>query len=307
VPRGTAHDRRFPSPRERVSSMIITGIADEGSAELDGQIRIHRTLGWKALELRLVGKTNICAIDDRVFDRVFDTLQREKMEVICLASSIANWARPITSDFQLDVEELKRAMPRMRRLGTRFIRVMSYPNDGLSEAHWRNEAIRRMKELALMAADGDVIMVHENCSGWGGMSPHNQKILLEEVHSPSLQIVFDTGNPVGEGHSPEETWDFYQTALPFIKHVHIKDSRKNEKGEIEYTYPGEGQSMVRRICKSLLDLGYDGAFSIEPHITAQIHLGTSSSGREAEEIYLEYGRRANAMLGELAKLADSLA
>ena len=105
---------------------------------------------------------------------------------------------------------------------------------------------------------------------------------------------------VGEGHPPEETWDFYQTALPFIKHVHIKDCARTAEGEIEYTYPGEGQSMVRRILGSLLDMGYAGAFSIEPHITAQIHLGTSSSGTEAEEIYLEYGRRVNSMLGELA-------
>lgn len=280
--------------------MTITGIADEGSPELKEQIRIHKTLGWDTLELRLIGKTNICAIDDAAFDEVYRILQEEKMGVVCLASSIANWARPITSDFQVDVEELKTAIPRMQRLNTRFIRVMSYPNDGLSEAEWGSEAIRRMKELARIAADGDVVMVHENCSGWGGMSPENQKQLLEEVHSPHLQIVFDTGNPVGEGHPAEETWDFYQTALPFIKHVHIKDCAKNEKGEIEYTYPGEGQSMVRRILESVLDLGYTGAFSIEPHITAQIHLGKSTTGKEAEEVYLEYGRRTNAIFAELA-------
>lgn len=284
--------------------MIITGIADEGSPEPKEQIRIHRTLGWNTLELRLIGKTNVCAVDDETFDRVYKTVQGEQMEVICFASSIANWARPITSDFQEDVEELKRAIPRMQRFGTPFIRVMSYPNDGLPEAQWRKEAIRRMKELARIAADGGVVMVHENCSGWGGTSPENQKILLEEVHSPNLQIVFDTGNPVGEGHPPEETWNFYQAALPFIKHVHIKDCIKAAEGEIEYTYPGEGQSMVRRILKSLLDLGYGGAFSIEPHITAQIHLGTSASGREAEKIYLEYGRRTNALLTELAGSAE---
>jgi sugar phosphate isomerase/epimerase len=284
--------------------MTITGIADEGSPELNEQIRIHKTLGWDTLELRLIGKTNVCAVDDAAFDEVYRILQEEKMGVVCLASSIANWARPITSDFQADVEELKTAIPRMQRLGTRFIRVMSYPNDGRSEAEWRSEAIRRMKELARIAADGDVVMVHENCSGWGSMSPENQKQLLEEVHSPHLQIVFDTGNPVGEGHPAEETWDFYQTALPFIKHIHIKDCRKNDKDEIEYTYPGEGQSMVRRILKSILDLGYTGAFSIEPHITAQIHLGKSTTGKEAEEVYTEYGRRTNAMLAELAKQAE---
>jgi sugar phosphate isomerase/epimerase len=283
--------------------MIVTGIADEGSPELREQIRIHRALGWNTLELRLIGKTNVCAINEAAFEEVYRTLSQEQVDVVCFASSIANWARPITSDFQVDVEELKTAMPRMHRLGTRFIRVMSYPNDGFTEKAWRKETIRRMKELARIATDGDVVMVHENCSGWGGMSAENQKILLEEVHSPNLQIVFDTGNPVGEGHAPEETWDFYQTALPFIKHIHIKDCRKNDKGEIEYTYPGEGQSMVRRVLKSVLDLGYEGAFSIEPHITSQIHLGTSSAGREAEEIYLEYGRRTNAMLAELADSA----
>lgn len=280
--------------------MTITGIADEGSPELKEQIRIHKTLGWDTLELRLIGKTNICAIDDAAFEEVYRTLQEEQMGVVCLASSIANWARPITSDFKADVEELKTAIPRMKRLGTRFIRIMSYPNEGLSEAEWRSESVRRMKELVRIAADGDVVMVHENCSGWGGMSPENQRQLLEEVHSPHLQIVFDTGNPVGEGHPAEETWDFYQTALPFIKHIHIKDCAKNEKGEIEYTYPGEGQSMVRRILESVLELGYTGAFSIEPHITAQIHLGKSTTGKEAEEVYLEYGRRTNAIFAEIA-------
>lgn len=64
-----------------------------------------------------------------------------------LASSIANSAQPITSDFQVYVEELKRAIPRMQRLGTRYIRVMSYPNDGISTDEWSKETFRRMKEL----------------------------------------------------------------------------------------------------------------------------------------------------------------
>ena len=90
--------------------MIITGIADEGSPDLKEQIRIHKTLGWNNLELRLIGKTNICAIDDGAFDDVCSLLLEQQMEVICFASSIANWARPITSDFQLDVAELKTAI-----------------------------------------------------------------------------------------------------------------------------------------------------------------------------------------------------
>jgi sugar phosphate isomerase/epimerase len=280
--------------------MIVTGIADEGSTSLQDQIRIHRSLGWDTLELRLVGDTNVCQLSDLEFEKVADILLAEDMGVICFASPLANWSRPVTSEFQRDVDDLRRSAPRMRRLRSRFIRVMSYPNDGLSEAEWRKEATRRLRELTRIAEGEEVVLLHENCSGWGGASPANQKALVEEIGSPNFRIVFDTGNPVGEGHPAEETWDFYTTARPYIEHIHIKDCRPNEAGEIVYTMPGEGQSMVREILKDAIDSGYEGAFSIEPHITAQIHLGTSaSSGEQAESTYVEYGRRTNELLAQL--------
>jgi sugar phosphate isomerase/epimerase len=281
--------------------MIITGIADEGSPDLSDQIRIHRALEWETLELRLIGNVNVCELPEREFDKAAELLEAEGMGVICFASPLANWARPVTSDFRRDVEDLLRSASRMRRLRTRYIRVMSYPNDGLSETEWRREAVRRSKELARIAEGEDVVLLHENCSGWGGTSPANQRALIEEIASPHFQIVFDTGNPVGEGHPPEETWDFYTSARPYIQHIHIKDCRRDPSGEVVYTFPGEGQSMVREILKDALVSGYTGAFSIEPHISAQIHLGTSAESQdEAESTYVEYGRRTNAMLAELA-------
>ncbi len=281
--------------------MKVTGIADEGSPGLEEQIRIHRQLGWDTLELRLIGQTNVCQLPEAEFEKVCRTLEREGMGVVCFASPIANWSRPITADFAQDVEDLRRSAPRMRRLGTRFIRVMSYLNKGLAPGEWKRQAIRRMRELARIASGEEVILVHENCTGWGSQSPETQAELLQTVDSPAFRIVFDTGNPVGEGHSPEETWDFYQSARPWIRHIHIKDCRRDEKGEAVYTFPGEGQSMVRRIVKDALGGGYDGALSIEPHIASQIHLGNVlQDGAEAREMYLEYGRRVNRMVEEIA-------
>ena len=53
---------------------------------------------------------------------------------------------------------------------------------------------------------------------------------------------------------------------------------------------------MREIITDLLKSGYRGAFSIEPHIAVQIHLGTKMSEHpEAKKIYLEYGKRTNAL------------
>ncbi|MCX7029835.1 MAG: sugar phosphate isomerase/epimerase [Spirochaetes bacterium] len=279
--------------------MQITGIADEASPTLEGQLDAHAELGWKTVELRSIDGVNVGQLDDSAFDRVRATLERRGFGVTCFSSAIANWARKITADFAVDVADLRRSAPRMRQLGTRFIRIMSWPNDGMAEREWRREVFRRLRELVRIAEDGGVVLAHENCSGWGGESPQNLAALLGEIDSPALRIVFDTGNPVAHGGPRDISWAFYRAARPFIEYFHIKDCVPGDKGEM-YTYPGEGHGMVREIVVDLLATGYTGAFSIEPHIATQIHTGKGpTAGMDARAIYLEYGRRAQALFAEI--------
>jgi len=280
--------------------MFFTGISDEAGQDIDTQIKAHQELGWKHLELRLVDKTNITQIPDAKFDEVAEKVAAAGMEVSCFGSAIANWARPITCDPQIDIDDLKQAIPRMQRLGTPFIRVMSYPNDGdnpVDETAWRNESIKRMKNLAKIAEDGGITMVHENCSGWGGLSAENSNILLGEVNSPALKVVFDTGNPVTYG---QDAWDYYQKVYNDIVYVHIKDVKRVD-GEDIYCYCGDGQGYVREILGDLLGKGYDGGISIEPHLAAVIHTGKQADNAEQlYQTYTEYGRRLMQLVKEVA-------
>ncbi len=280
--------------------MFFSGISDEAGQDIDTQIKAHQELGWKHLELRLVDNTNITQIPDAKFDEVAEKVAAAGMDVSCFGSAIANWARPITCDPQIDIDDLKQAIPRMRRLETPFIRVMSYPNDKdnpLDDAAWRNESIKRMKNLAKIAEDGGITMVHENCSGWGGLSAENSNILLGEVSSPALKVVFDTGNPVTYG---QDAWDYYQKVYNDIVYVHIKDVKRVD-GEDIYCYCGDGQGYVREILGDLLGKGYDGGISIEPHIAAVIHTGKQADNAEQlYQTYTEYGRRLMQLVKEVA-------
>lgn len=271
--------------------MFYSGISDEAGQSIATQIKAHNELGWDHLELRMIDGANVTQLSDSDFERICDALAAAGKTVSCFGSAIANWSRPISCDPQIDRDDLIKAIPRMKRLGTQFIRVMSYPNDPKnpwSDSDWRKESIARMKQLSAIAEEGGVILCHENCSGWGGQSAENSNILLGEVDSPALRLVFDTGNPVTY---EQDSWSYYQAVFRDIAYVHIKDAKRVD-GEDVYTYCGEGNAEVKRILQDLILRGYDGGISIEPHLAAVIHTGESTDDESVlYNSYVEYGRR----------------
>jgi L-ribulose-5-phosphate 3-epimerase len=286
------------------AAMFFSGIADEAASDLQGQIRAHQALGWRHIEIRGIDGVNLTSLGDEQFQKAAAALEASGLRVSCFASQLANWARPIDSSFDADRSELERAIPRMQRLKTPFIRCMSYPNSTppLADREWRREAVERLRVLARMAEDGGVVLVHENCSGWGGQGPEQTLALLEEVGSPSLKLVFDTGNPIAYG---QDAWEYYLGVRDHVVYVHIKDylpPEKDAQGKSREVacFPGEGLGRVREIVADLLGRGYDGGFSIEPHITSVIHLQQAASDPElAFETYIEYGRRLEALVREV--------
>lgn len=286
-----------------MAGLILSGIADEASPDLAGQLDTHAEAGWSSIELRTIGGVNVCEMDDVSFEAIVQPIRARGFSVPCVASAIANWGRAISGEFSRDTADLRRSAPRMRRLGTCFVRIMSWPNDGLAPEAWRAEALRRLRELARIADGEDVVLVLENCSGWASQSPDNLRAAVEETGSRRIRILFDTGNAVADGGNQEDSWRFYQAARPFIAHVHVKDCLRRPTGETTYTWPGDGWGMVPEILSDLLVSGYEGAVSIEPHISGQIHKGTAGGEAvNARQVYLEYARRTEAILDGLAGL-----
>lgn len=278
--------------------MFLSGIADEAGKNIERQIKAHKELGWNHIEVRNVDGKNLTDVDEAKFEQISEKLDEAKIQVCCFASQLANWARKISGDFNLDIEELKRAIPRMHRLDTKYIRIMSYPNDNWNDRDWRKQVMTRLKELARIAEDGGVVLVHENCNGWGGQDPEKALDIIETVNSPHLRFLLDTGN---KPHREGTPWDISQKIKDYIAHVHIKDWGREGK-KFVFVFPGEGDCQVGKIIKDLLSSGYKGGFSIEPHMASIIHLGKKAEDPEAVyRLYLEYGRKAQALVEEAKK------
>jgi sugar phosphate isomerase/epimerase len=269
----------------------LAGIGDEAATALTDQIAAIKRLGWSAIELRTVDGIALADLDAQQFSEVLRTIRAADLDVVCLASRIGNWSRPITSPFADDLHELDVLARRCDQLGTRLIRIMSYPNDGLSPTDWRDRTLERVTRLAERAAQHGVVLVHENCAGWAGSDADRMLELVREADGESLRLLFDTGNGVEYGY---DTHDMLRRILPHVAHVHIKDAI-GEPGDAAYVLPGEGQCRVAESLRLLITSGYQGALSIEPHLLNRPHEGIQSTDAEP---FVQAGRRLETLLNE---------
>jgi sugar phosphate isomerase/epimerase len=291
--------------------MIFTGIGDEAANSIDGQIQATQELGWNHLEPRGVevpgfAKANLHDIPDAAFDVAVRKLECARINAYCFGSTIMNWAKRISDPFEITLAEVKRAIPRMKRFGARYVRIMSF-KPGDDEYKIPGEVFRRVKDVTHMFLDEGLQPVHENCMNYGGMSWQHALELLDKC--PGLKWVFDTANPIlnPDRSRPkpwprQDPWEFWERVRDEVLHIHIKDATWNPaRNDADYNWPGEGQGRVSDILKDALTRGYDAAISIEPHMVVVFHDAQSKAGNEEamRKNYVEYGRRVEKMVQEI--------
>ena len=289
--------------------MFLTGIADEAGANIDLQIKATKELGWKFIEGRAVEvtgfpKANFHDIPDAAFDVVASKLKAANVRINCFGSAIMNWAKTVETPFEVTLAEVKRAIPRMQRVGAKYIRVMSF-KPGAEEFKTPPEVFRRVKDVTNMFLDAGLQPVHENCMNYGGMSWQHGLEMLDKC--PGLKWVFDTANPIfnPDRSKPkpwpkQDPWEFWAHVRDHVAHIHVKDATWNPaKNDADYNWPGEGAGRVREILQDAFARGYDAGISIEPHMVVVFHDGQAkASDADTMKNYIEYGRRLEKIIGD---------
>ena len=110
-----------------------------------------------------------------------------------------------------------------------------------------------MSALAGGAADGDVILLHENEKEIYGDIPRRCVEILEGVGSPNLRAAWDAANFVQVGVRPYT--EGYAAIRPYLEYVQIKDAHL-ANGEVVPAGRGDGE--VMQTIRTLREDGYDG-------------------------------------------------
>ncbi|MGH8869748.1 MAG: sugar phosphate isomerase/epimerase family protein [Actinomycetes bacterium] len=245
----------------------LSGFADEIDADLDVQCDTLAADDIRHLELRSVWDTNVCDLDDDQVARVAETVGERGIGVSSIGSPIGKIS--VTDPFAPHLARFRRALDVAGRLGASYVRVFSfYLPDGDDPAAHRDEVLRRLSTLADEAGRAGVTLLHENEKEIYGDTPARCHDLLESVGSPHLRAAWDAANFVQVGARPFT--QAYALLRPYVAYVQVKDALL-ATGEV--VPAGEGDGEVPETLAALHADGFDGYFSMEPHLAATGPLG----------------------------------
>ncbi|GAB3680622.1 sugar phosphate isomerase/epimerase family protein [Saccharopolyspora tripterygii] len=245
----------------------LSGFSDEISPDLQEQAALLSELGLSHLEFRSAWHTNVLDLDADQLARAEEILGAHGLRVSSIGSPIGKIS--LDDDFEAHLDRARHAVEVAHRFGAGYIRVFSfYPRPGSDPDDARDEVLRRMRALADVAERGGVVLLHENEKEIYGDIPRRCVDILESVGSPNLRAAWDAANFVQVGVRPFT--EGYREIRPHLEYVQIKDAHL-AGGEV--CAAGRGDGEVVQTVRALREDGFDGFFSLEPHLSQAHALG----------------------------------
>jgi sugar phosphate isomerase/epimerase len=241
----------------------LTGFADEISPELDEQLDTLADESIRFVELRSVWNKNVLDLTGDEIEKVGAAMSERGIRISSIGSPIGKI--PITEDFAPHLERFRRALHIANSLESPYIRVFSFfIPEGEDPAVYREEVLGRMGTLAKKAEDARLVLLHENEKDIYGDIPSRCLDILTHVDSPALRAAWDAANFVqcGVDHPHEKG---YEALRPYVEYVHVKDALA---GSGTVVPAGEGDGEIHETISALYTSGFEGFFSLEPHLAS---------------------------------------
>ena len=238
----------------------LSGFIDEISDDFSQQCEVAAGLGLRYVEVRSAWGTNILDLDESQLNTLQETLASNDLKVSSIGSPIGKIS--IDDEFPPHLERMRHAVEVAKTLEAPYIRLFSFfIPEGTDPDSRRDEVLSRMSALAEAAADSDVILAHENEKDIYGDIPRRCLDIVTSVSSPKLQLAWDPANFVQVGVRPFT--EGYAMLRPHIGCIQIKDALLSD-GTVVVAGAGDGE--VPETVRALRADGFDGFFSLEPHL-----------------------------------------
>lgn len=240
--------------------ITLTGFADESFLELKDQAALMNALGLRHIEMRSAWGTKVLDLSKEQLKDAKRIIADGGISLSAVGSDLGKIQ--ISDPFEDHLKRAAHAMDVCEYLECPRLRTFSFfMPEGEDFGQYRDEVLRRLEQMVALAEKAGVTFLHENEKDIFGDIPERCVDLVTSLNSESFRLTFDPANYVQCGVKPAEE------ALPLVQqytaYVHIKDAKASDSSVVP---AGEGDGQVSQVIKTLVDGGYDGFLSIEPHL-----------------------------------------
>lgn len=238
----------------------LSGFSDEIAESVEEQFTVLNKLRIHYFEPRGIDGKNISSLSDEEVSALKEKMNQYGIKVSSIGSPIGKVK--LEESFEPHFEAFKRVVEIAGQLDAKYIRMFSFYHEG--GAQWsekeRAEVIFRLRRMIDYAKERDVILLHENEKEIYGDTADRCADLMKELSCDHFKAVFDPANFV---QCKQDTLYAFEKLKEYIAYMHIKDAKLDDGSVVP---AGAGDGNVEAILRSLMENGYDGFLSLEPHL-----------------------------------------
>lgn len=268
------------SSDDAVVEWRLSGFGDEIDPDPRVQCAVLSALGARHIEVRSAWDTNIVEMHAERLRVLHEIIEEAGMGVSAIASPVGK--SRLSEPIDVEAARLDRAVRAAHELGAPFIRIFSFWRCEDDGADARDLVVERLGVLAERATAEGLVLVHENEKDIYGDTPDRVLDLVAAVDSPGLRVAWDSANYVQVGAQPHT--DGFAKLAPYVAYLQVKDARASDGAVVA---AGEGDGEVEETVRALVERGYAGFASLEPHLGVAHAFGGFTGP-------FDYGRAARA-------------
>jgi 3-dehydroshikimate dehydratase len=271
----------------------LAAFADEIALDPIEQIATLQAEHIHFIDLRAAWGINVLELSDEQVTVLQKLLKDAGIGVAAIASPLGKV--PVDRPATEQLPRVQRAIELAKAFDTRYIRVFSFyapdsaPHPEVRPETYRDAVIAHLREMTALAAQNDVVLIHENEKEIYGDTIARNEDILRTINSPHFRSVLDPANYLQCEQVPYPT--AYEVTRPWLEYVHVKDV----KADGTLCVAGEGGGHWPELLQRLRADRYEGFLSLEPHLFA----GGQYQGFSGPDLFKQASRALQGLLKEM--------
>jgi sugar phosphate isomerase/epimerase len=273
----------------------LSVISDEISQDFQRVVDVCQEFGVEQVEPRSVWDTAPQDLTDEQVDEMKQILDDAGMSVCAIASPFFKCDLGDEEQYEEHIQILRRCIEIGKVLGTNVIRGFTFWKTGPAEDVWQEIIDAYQEPIEILEAEDAYIGI-ENEASTHIATAAEAEALYDALGTDRVKAIWDPANEVYAEDGELPFPDAFERMKPNLIHVHIKDAVRtpDDQDPARCVPVGIGGYIdYHAQFEALIDMGYEGACSLETHWRPTADLDEDLLNRPGGSAFSEGGEYAS--------------